>query len=233
MDAQLSIAGSEGAAPGFAARDAAAPGPDRRAARRSSLMFRAAKLLCESGEYVGIIRDVSATGLRLRLFHAAPPERHLFIELANAERFAMERMWERGDEAGFRFSCTIDVAEFIREPSPFARRPIRLNIAAPALLTCDGHGYPVRLCDLSQHGARIDADLPVALGKIVRLDIAGLPPRIGCVRWRRFGAHGLVFQQAYPLDALAQHALTLQPYAPIAQIDVADTGPDSDLARCA
>lgn len=206
------------------------PDIDRRAARRSSLMYRAAKLLCESGEYVGIVRDVSATGLRLRLFHAPPPERHLFIELANAERFAMERMWARGDEAGFRFSCTIDVAEFIREPSSFARRPIRLNIAAPARLTCDGQSWPVHLRDLSQHGARIDAELPVAVGKTVRLDIAGLPPRIGCVRWRRHGAHGLVFQQAYPLDAFAQYALTLQPFTAIA---MAESGLDDDLARCA
>ena len=210
--------------------ESAGPDRDRRAARRSSLMFRAAKLLCESGEYVCIVRDVSATGLRLRLFHAAPPERHLFIELANGERVAMERIWERGDEAGLRFSCTIDVADFIREPSPFARRPIRLNIAAPALLTSEGRSSPVQLRDLSQHGARIHADWPVSQGGIVRLDVAGLPTRVGCVRWRRHAAHGLVFQQAYPLDAFAQHALTLQPFAPVA---LPGQAPGDDMARCA
>jgi hypothetical protein len=47
---------------------------DPRGAARSSLMFRTAKILCESGEYVCVVRDVSATGARLRLFHAAPPD---------------------------------------------------------------------------------------------------------------------------------------------------------------
>ena len=227
MEGQVEAIASDGMPSGG---HGAGPGMDRRAARRSSLMFRAAKLLCESGEYVGVVRDVSATGLRLRLFHPLPPERHMFIELANGERLAMQRMWQQGSEAGFRFSCTIDVTDFIREPSSRPRRPIRLNIAAAASLTCDGRSYPVQLRDLSQHGARIGADWPVPLGKIVRLDISGLPPRVGCVRWRRHPGHGLVFQQAYSLDAFAQHALTLQPFTPGG---VPDVPLDDDLARCA
>lgn len=203
---------------------------ERRVARRSSLMFRAAKLLCESGEYVCIIRDVSATGARLRLFHAAPHENHLFLELSNGERFAMERMWQREDEAGFRFSCSIDVAEFIREPSAHARRPIRLRLHRPAQVAIGGLHYPVALRDISQHGAAIDAQGPIPVGQMLRLEIDGLPPRFGCVRWRRDLAHGLVFQQAYSLDELAMHALTMQP---LGSPSSADAASDSDLARCA
>lgn len=222
-----------------ALQDDAAIGPDgcsaeRRSSRRSSLMFRAAKLLCESGEYVCIIRDVSATGTRLRLFHAVPHEPHLFLELPSGERFAMERVWQRDDQAGFRFSCSIDVAEFIREPSPFARRPIRLRLQRPALVATGGVHRPVVLRDISQHGAAIDADGPIPVGQTLRLEIDGLPSRFGCVRWRRDAVHGvghgLVFQQAYTLDELAMHALTLQPLAQPAPADVA---PDGDLARCA
>jgi hypothetical protein len=203
---------------------------ERRVARRSSLMFRAAKLLCESGEYVCIIRDISATGARLRLFHAAPHEQHLFLELSNGERFAMERMWQRDDQVGFRFSCSIDVADFIREASPFARRPIRLRLRRPALVAIDGLHRPVTLRDISQHGAAIDCNGPIPVGQMLRLEIDGLPPRFGCVRWRSGSAHGLVFQQAYTLDELAMHALTLQPLAPPRPAEAAT---DGDLARCA
>jgi hypothetical protein len=87
--------------------DRAAAAADKRAAPRSSLMFRTAKILCESGEYVCVVRDVSATGCRLRLFHAAPPDTHLFLELANGERYAIERIWTRDEYVGCRFSCTI------------------------------------------------------------------------------------------------------------------------------
>lgn len=186
---------------------------EKRGARRSSLMLRAAKLLGESGEYVCVVRDVSATGTRLRLFHAPPPESHLFIELASGERHAMERVWHRDDHAGFRFSCSIDVARFIREPSAFARRPIRIRLQRHAALLAGGGEREAILVDLSQHGACIEADGKLAVGQVVRLNVDGLPPREGRVRWRHGERHGLVFQQGYRLDELALHAFALQPFA--------------------
>jgi hypothetical protein len=190
---------------------------DMRAAPRSSLMCRTGKLLCESGEYACVVRDVSATGCRIRLFHAAPPDRHLFLELANGERYAMERMWHRGDHAGFRFSCTIDVDRFIAEPSPYPRRAIRLRMHCPADVIAGGVASPVVLRDLSQQGACIEAGRKFALEQMLRLEVEGLPSRLGCVRWRRGYAHGLVLQQSFPLDALARHALALQPFTPVAE----------------
>ena len=45
---------------------------DMRGAQRFTLLIRTAKLVSETGEFLCIIRDVSATGLRLRLFHDLP-----------------------------------------------------------------------------------------------------------------------------------------------------------------
>jgi hypothetical protein len=186
---------------------------EMRAAPRSSLMCRSGKLLCESGEYVCVVRDVSATGARLRLFHPAPPDQHLFLELANGDRYAMERVWAHGDHAGFRFSCTIDTDRFIAEPSPYPRRPIRLKLHQPAEVTIEGVTSPVVLLDLSQQGARIEAGRKFALEQKLWLAAGNLPRRFGCVRWRRGYTHGLVLQQSFPLDELARHAFALQPFA--------------------
>ena len=49
--------------------------PDQRGAQRYSLMLRAAKVMTPEGEWVCNVREVSATGLRLRFFHDLP-ERH-------------------------------------------------------------------------------------------------------------------------------------------------------------
>ena len=185
---------------------------DQRAAPRSSLMFRAAKILSESGEYVCVVRDVSTTGCRIRLFHAAPSDTHLFLELANGDRYAMERVWLRDDQLGFRFSCAIDIDRFIAEPSIYPRRPIRLNLKRPADVIVDGVASPAMLLDLSQQGARVETGRRFALEQKLWLAVEGQPQRIGCVRWRKGYTHGLVMQQSLRLDELAQYALDLQPY---------------------
>lgn len=185
---------------------------EMRAAPRSSLMCRTAKILCESGEYVCVVRDVSATGARLRLFHAPPPDGHLFLELANGDRYAMERVWVHDDHAGFRFSCTIDVDRFIAEPGRHPRRPIRLRLQQAADVTVDGVASPAVLLDLSQQGARIEAGRKFAIEQKLWLGVEGMPARFGCVRWREGYAHGLVLQQSLPLEELARVALALQPF---------------------
>lgn len=191
---------------------------DLRGARRISLMLRAAKLLCESGEYVCVVRDVSATGTKLRLFHEAPPETHLVLELANGDRFAMERMWLRDDHAGFRFAGTIDVDVFMEERSPYPRRPIRLNLNLPAQVRMAGIESQAMLVNMSQQGACIEAGSKLASHEQLRLDVEGLPPRIGHVCWRDGHKHGLVFQQSWRLDEFALHALALQPFgAPVSE----------------
>jgi hypothetical protein len=189
---------------------------EMRAAPRSSLMCRTGKILCESGEYVCVVRDVSATGTKLKLFHEVPPDQHLFLELGNGDRYAMERVWAHEDHAGFRFSCTIDVARFVAEPSAFSRRPIRLKLQHSADVTVDGVASPAMLLDLSQQGARIEAGRQFALAQKLWLAVDGLPRRFGCVRWRRGYAHGLVLQQSFTLDELARYAFALQPFAPAA-----------------
>ena len=194
------------------ASEQVAPFAELRAAARSSLMCRTAKILCESGEYVCVVRDVSETGTRLRLFHVPPPDRHLFLELANGDRYAMERVWMRDGDVGFRFSCAIDVERFIAEPSPYPRRPIRLKLQRPADILADGVTVPAVLLDLSQQGARIEAGRKFALEQKLWLAVDGQPERFGCVRWRTGYTHGLVLQQSFRLDELAYYALALQPF---------------------
>jgi hypothetical protein len=187
-----------------------APVAELRAAPRSSLMFRTAKLLGESGEYVCVVRDVSASGCRIRLFHEAPADSHLFLELANGDRYAMERVWAREDHLGFRFSCAIDVDRFIAEPSAYPRRPIRLNLRRPADVVVDGVASPAVLLDLSQHGARIESGRKFALEQKLWLGIDDVQQRFGCVRWRNGYTHGVVLQQSLRLDELALYAFDLQ-----------------------
>jgi hypothetical protein len=186
---------------------------EQRAAPRSSLMLRTAKVVCQSGEYLCLVRDVSASGAGLRFFHAVPPEPRIFLELANGQIHPIERVWVRETEAGYRFASPIDVAEFIAERSDHPHRAIRLRLERPALVTVEGHDCLATLTDISRTGARIEGGYGWPLQAFVRLELAGFPIRYGHVRWREGTSHGIVFQNMLPLGDLAQHLLAAQPFA--------------------
>lgn len=184
----------------------------RRGAERHCLTMRTAKVRCESGEYACIIRDVSTTGTKLQFFHTPPPDQYLYLELQSGALFAVECRWSDDTFAGYRFSGPVDVGEFIDDQGPHARRPIRLRFNQPVTVRSGETVSHAMLADLSQHGACIEAGRIFAGMQLVRLEIEGLPERIGHVCWRRDYAHGIVFQESIALRTLALHAYRLQPY---------------------
>jgi hypothetical protein len=175
-------------------------------------LIRSAKLICGAGEYLCVIRDVSATGVRLRIFHPLPPGQRFQLELSTGDRFEIERVWEATDHAGFRFADWIDVQGFIAEASPYPKRALRLRLDHPAALATDAGASGVTLRDLSREGARIETTLPLAIRQKVKLTGEGLPAIIANVCWRSSSAYGLVFQQVFTFEELARLAARLQPF---------------------
>lgn len=188
---------------------------DMRAGKRASLMIRSAKLICQSGEYPCIVRDVSTGGCKLRFFHAMPSETYVLLELANGETFAMKRVWNRELEAGFQFTAPINVETFIEEPCPWPRRPVRLRIRAGMRVWADGKGIEGVLRDIGCGGIGLALASELALRQAVRLAIPGIPDCYARVAWRRGASHGLVFEQQLKMNELAQWALALQPFLPV------------------
>lgn len=183
-----------------------------RAAPRSSLMLRTAKVVCQSGEYPCLVRDVSAGGVGLRFFHDVPPETRIFLQLANGAVYPIELAWVRDFEAGYRAANEIDVDEFIAEPSPHNHRAIRFRLERPVLVTIDGRDCRARLLDVSRTGAKLRADREWPQGAFVRVEFIGFPVRYGHVLWRKGVEHGIVFQDTMSLADLARHLLAVQPY---------------------
>jgi hypothetical protein len=192
-------------------------GQDR--AQRFSLIIRSAKLVGRSGEYLCVVRDISATGCKLRLFHELPPEKHLFLELSNGERYAIELIWAEGDHAGFRIAQPIDVNEFVVEPSPFPKRPLRLRVALPVRVSAGGATHLGMLNDLSQRGGRLETACHLAMDQQIRIEAEELRAVYAKVRWRKRNVYGLIFDNTFRLDELACLAFRLQPPAGDQSVD--------------
>ena len=186
---------------------------EARIAPRVTLLLRIAKLVIDEREYPCVLRDVSPGGIRARLFVPLPDQGECILELGNGARFAIQPVWQRDGEAGFRFrEGPIDLAQLIEEPSPFPRRHLRLRIDAPLTVRslAEDTALAGRLTDLSQHGAAAELGPGLALRQLVRLELPHCPPIDARLRWRRGRAHGLVFDRCFRLDELAELARRLQ-----------------------
>ena len=183
---------------------------EQRAAPRVTLLIRPAKLGTAEGEFVCVIRDVSATGVSVRLFHPLPAGARACLETETGHRVTMQRVWVRDSEAGFQFDQPIDVRALINEEGSFRKRKVRIGIELPVSVGFLGQSHPARLHNLSQQGARIETGVQLALAQKIWLRSDYLPEIRAQVRWRRAGEYGLVFEDTFSLGDFAQMAAMLQ-----------------------
>lgn len=177
---------------------------ESRAAERYSLVLRSAKLITPWGETVCILRDVSATGVKVRLFHPLPQSETLHLELGNGDRYSLEPVWQNEDHAGLRLlPGPVDVAGLIAEQSELPKRNLRLTVDWPVSLCWNELRHDALMRNISQSGVKIRSETRLAIGQQVRLESEGLFSRYAKVRWRRHPDYGLVFEETFRLDELA------------------------------
>lgn len=179
---------------------------EQRRAPRYTLLLRQAKLRTRHGEFLCVIRDLSETGISIRTFHPLPPGERIAIELREGCPYLVEKVWEQDGEAGFRFRDRVALGEILSDDALYPRRPIRVRVELPVLLASGSERGHALLGNLSQQGARLDADRSWARDRLVRLSIAGFPVIHAKIRWRRELTHGLVFETPF---AFRDFALTL------------------------
>lgn len=182
------------------------------AQHRRSLLLRSAKVVCASGEYVCLVRDVSQIGTSLSFLHDVPPDARMILALANGLTYPIERVWSGRRQAGYRFGAHVLMEEFLHERAPFELRPIRLEIPARAR-TIDGRERaPVRMLDISTHGAKFESLSDYNLHQLIGFQIEGVQQYLGELCWREGTLYGLRFQHPLALRELAGLALALQPF---------------------
>lgn len=184
---------------------------ERRASPRITVMIRPAKLIADNREFLCVVRDVSESGLKLRLFHTLPEHRHLTIEFENGERHAIQLVWQAGDLAGCFFVSEVDLVRLIAaHEGPYPRRQPRMQVAVEAVLCTGGLRTPITMRDISQRGAAIDCPGWLMIDELVRIESEYLPTIHAKVRWRRPPRYGVIFEQTFRLEDLALACAQIQ-----------------------
>ena len=187
---------------------------DLRTAPRFTLLIRAAKLIAASGEFVCVIRDVSQTGISVRMFHQVPDGEQIELHMPGGGQYALNPVWRRNREAGLEFAQPVDVAQLIHEVGEFPKRGMRLGLCFPITLrTLAGQAQGV-VENLSQQGARFTSEALFAIDQTIRItvedDQVPFPEVRAKIRWRRGREYGVVFDDTLSLEAFALLAARLQ-----------------------
>jgi hypothetical protein len=205
--------GSDGNTHAFAA-GGVEPGVEARAAPRFTLLIRAAKLVAANGEFVCVVRDVSETGISVRLFHALPADELFELHMPGGGIYSIRRVWNRENEAGFQFAEPVDVAALIKEAGRYPKRALRLGLCFPIRITTLTQSCTGIVENLSQQGARFECDHLFAIDQTLRIsggqgagDFKELRAK---VRWRRDSHYGVVFDDTFTLSDFARLAAKLQ-----------------------
>jgi len=190
--------------------EAASADADQRIARRYTPLIRTAKITCDTGEFLCVVSDISATGVSVRLFHPLPRDRALKLEMPNGDDLPIEPVWVQDSRAGFRFDAPVNLSRVLAGHSKWPKRPIRLNLDMPATLAGLTGRFEATIRNISLQGAQVECDSRLALDQRLRLSSRILPEIVTKVRWRNGRFYGLIFDNTFQFADLARIAAHAQ-----------------------
>ncbi len=186
----------------------------QRASTRFTLLIRAAKIVSSQGEFVGVVRDVSETGVCVRFFHNPPFGEPLELHMPHGEMFPIEQAWSRGSEAGYRFAKPTTVSQLVSGPNTYPQRPLRLGLVFPIQIRTLTQKSTGLIENVSQQGARFETSDRFAIDQSVTLDCLEEGVRLkdvrAKIRWRRGDQYGAVFDDTFSLKDFARFAAHMQ-----------------------
>ncbi|MEO6579937.1 MAG: EAL domain-containing protein [Sphingomicrobium sp.] len=98
-------------------------------------------------------------------------------------------------ELASKLNVEADGFACVREP--------RQSLMRRAITAINGDTVEIRLRNISAMGALVECDMPVAPGTQLTIDIVGVGPVVGTVRWAQASRFGMKFNESFELARLA------------------------------
>jgi hypothetical protein len=184
-----------------------APGPpERRSGERHVKILRVGVLVVDGRRELCLIRNISAGGLMAHIYSPVRVGQALTVELRTHEAIPGRIAWARDSNAGVAFDAPVDIAELLANPTTLdngwrARSP-RIEVDRAATLRINGIPGPVRICDISQSGVKIETSAKLTIDGDVVLSPEGFRPIAGVARWQDGDRAGIVFNEVIRLNEL-------------------------------
>lgn len=190
---------------------------DRREARRFTSLIKAAKITFGQFEAVCVIRDVSTTGVGLRLFHDLPAADGYELVLPNGLRHPIRHIRSEQFQHSFAFEQGVDLESLVIDAADFAKRQLRVAVHAPATVTTNAHSFRSEVYNLSQQGALLQSAAILVVQQPIKLEVKGFSTISAKVRWTDENYFGLAFDDTFTLKEFAVRVALLQGIATFGQ----------------
>lgn len=167
--------------------------------QRGIALLKAAKLVTDGIEGLCLVRNMSPSGLMADVYFPVERGTEVIVMLTEDVPMSGTVDWVRGSTIGIAFREEIEVADvlagFGRTVSGQRIRMPRLQVEARAMLRLGAHILSVRVCDISQGGARVDVQPPANVGIDAVITMERFHPVQGVIRWCRGSEAGVSFNQ--------------------------------------
>jgi hypothetical protein len=188
------------------------PTSERRSSDRIISIYKSATIWVNGCQGLCLIKNISSGGLMGKVHETLPVSATIAIEIRSGVLTYGTIVWTNDLMVGVQFAEPIDVMDILHassERGDRSPRMPRLNIPAPARLLVDGISRKVRVVDVSQGGAKIEADF-LRPGDPVVISIEGLDACGGAICWVDDGRAGVSFNSPIAFEQLACWALQRQ-----------------------
>ena len=153
-----------------------------------------------------LVKDVSRSGLRAKLYTNGFELGRVTVRIADADPVAGEIVWIVDGHAGIAFgdAAGCDAMDRLgRQPGPDSRRAVpRVTTAARAIVRSGGRAAAAELCDISSFGARVKTRRGLKPDSPAVIDLPDLPPIRAFVRWNDGCESGMVFATPIPMQVI-------------------------------
>lgn len=176
---------------------------DRRDGERHMTLYRVGSILVDQRRELCLIKNISAGGMMIRIYCPLIEGTKLSIELKSGQPIEGMVSWVKDQHAGVEFDRKIDVIDILSASmgGPRPRMP-RIETDCHATLRHGANVLRVRVCDISQGGAKVVCQSGLPPGTDIVISLPELEPQPGVACWFEGGHMGIAFNRLLPLAEL-------------------------------